>query len=523
MLRVAMTSGSATRPNATAVCQGFSDYLNLTATDFRCVLEIPAGSTQPTEHYILITMVSAAGRNAFDLLQQDPVMQSEFLDTISISTSNIYFGLSLYFNPPIGRACLYPGPANAICDSSRGVWIIEGSISPSNTTTYVFVTPTEIRGYFAPGPNSTVTLTYQSTSLNIAGCAKFEGVLFLEGPPLVVSKNSTYVLATFASSCPLATGELPAKFSTITWQTPLQPEQSCQTVKTEPQYGPTTLSLLVSVDSSGCNSEVVGIGSGAVAGIVIAVLAVFAILIVVVVLYRKFWKPKPAIDHEELALATDTTDFNAATTSSATSGKSKKIKKKIETEYAPIDLDKFNADRGEGSAHIVSIPASDVKMLQRLGTGAYGDVWLAQMPDGAFVAVKKMKNTVLASHAAAFFAEASIMMQVTDNPHVVQMLGMIADAGEYGLVMEFMPGGSLETHLQQLKAKLPDSTSATTKQLILPTEARLYNLAYGIASGLSCLADNGIGALGLASCSSDVFLIVCFSQFTAIYRRATFC
>eukprot|EP01122_Echinamoeba_exundans_P008523 TRINITY_DN2839_c0_g1_i2.p1 TRINITY_DN2839_c0_g1~~TRINITY_DN2839_c0_g1_i2.p1 ORF type:complete len:624 (+),score=86.59 TRINITY_DN2839_c0_g1_i2:1093-2964(+) len=504
ILRVVITSTVSTRPNTTAICAGFMQYPNLSPSELSCIPEV-ATSAGNTTFYVLITMAGQPGRSAYDQLQSNTSYQSSFLATIGTSTAGAYTGLNLQFNPSIGRACLYPQPVAGVCDSPRGARVIDRSVTVTSSTSYTFITPTEVRGDFTSGPNSTVILSYQSTSLTITGCAKFEGNLVLSGPPLVVSTNTSYVLATFAGLCPATVpGEPQTKFSSVTWDTPPRAERVCQSVSTTPVYGTTQLSVLVTVDSSGCAGDAVaGLSTGATAGIAVGVIALVLIVIVAVVVYRMYFKPRSMLDQQEMALAAEDKDITAAgasgtTTASSTgagttSGKSKKGKKKGETEYAAINIDQFNAEREEGSAHIVSIPASDVKMLQRLGAGAYGDVWLGSMPDGAFVAVKRMKNTVLASHAAAFFSEASIMMQVTDNPHVVQMYGMIADEGEYGLVMEFMPGGSLDKYLSQLKSKMPTDVLPTAEPAyVVKNESRLYDLAYSIAAGLSCLASNGI-------------------------------
>jgi serine/threonine protein kinase len=494
-LRVEITSTTTTRPDAAAICAGFIQYLNLSSSDLSCIAEIPANSSSnQTTHFLLLTMATSPGRTAFNQLLSNSTLRTSFLATIATSTAGVYSGASLEFNPVI-IPCAVPAPEGAVCDSSRGIWVIDRSVSITNNSTYVFISPTEVRGNFVSGPNSTVVLSYLPASLTITGCAKFEGNLVLSGPPVVVSTNTSYVLATYTSLCPNLPGEPPAKFSGVNWNTQPRAEKDCQTVSANPEYAPTQLSVLLIVDSSKCDPEAVvgaGISPGATAGIVIGVAVLVGLIIAAVIGYRRFFKPKNLLDQEELALAAANGGLTSATTSSASTTGSKKNKKKGETEYGALDIDAFNAER-EGSAQIVSIPAADVKMLQRLGGGAYGDVWLGQMRDGAFVAVKRMKNSVLAAQAAAFFSEASIMMQITDNTHVVQMYGMIADAGEYGLVMEFMAGGSLEIYLSNLKSKLPtDSPASGDPVFVLRSEARLFDLTFIIASGLACLATNGI-------------------------------
>jgi serine/threonine protein kinase len=116
-------------------------------------------------------------------------------------------------------------------------------------------------------------------------------------------------------------------------------------------------------------------------------------------------------------------------------------------------------------------------------------VWLGTLPDGSFVAVKKLANATLTSQAREFFSEAAIMMQVAESRHVVQIHGIIADEGQFGIVMEFCPGGSLEGILQKAIA---ERKAAADKEKTLLTEERIFNFAYGIACGMESLAANGV-------------------------------
>nr|XP_028599273.1 tyrosine-protein kinase CSK isoform X2 [Podarcis muralis] len=91
-----------------------------------------------------------------------------------------------------------------------------------------------------------------------------------------------------------------------------------------------------------------------------------------------------------------------------------------------------------------SLNMKDLKLLQIIGKGEFGDVMLGDY-HGNKVAVKCIKNDATAQ---AFLAEASVMTQLRHS-NLVQMLGVIVEEkGGLYLVTEYMAKGSLVDYLR---------------------------------------------------------------------------
>jgi hypothetical protein len=69
---------------------------------------------------------------------------------------------------------------------------------------------------------------------------------------------------------------------------------------------------------------------------------------------------------------------------------------------------------------LFSIKASDITLLNKLGEGSYGAVYLGKYK-GKFVAVKKLANAALATATNEFFREASLMMSINPHPNVIKL------------------------------------------------------------------------------------------------------
>uniref|UniRef100_A0A0D9W5A0 Protein kinase domain-containing protein n=1 Tax=Leersia perrieri TaxID=77586 RepID=A0A0D9W5A0_9ORYZ len=101
----------------------------------------------------------------------------------------------------------------------------------------------------------------------------------------------------------------------------------------------------------------------------------------------------------------------------------------------------------------------------RIGSGSFGAVYRASLPDGRDVAIKRAErrdtggastSTTAArrvNHEAAFVSELALLSRV-NHKNLVRLLGFCADGGERILVYEFMPNGTLHDHLHK---QLPTS------------------------------------------------------------------
>lgn len=88
----------------------------------------------------------------------------------------------------------------------------------------------------------------------------------------------------------------------------------------------------------------------------------------------------------------------------------------------------------------------------------------------------KKLNAIQDTQVQEFYREASLMMSLEEHENVVQVYGMCQRQGNLSMVMEFVPGGSLE--------KIISKRSLDEDEII--------HLALGAARGLACLAAQGI-------------------------------
>ncbi|CAG0957138.1 eukaryotic-like serine/threonine-protein kinase [Rhodocyclaceae bacterium] len=93
------------------------------------------------------------------------------------------------------------------------------------------------------------------------------------------------------------------------------------------------------------------------------------------------------------------------------------------------------------------------EIVRKLGEGATSTVWLARDPFGQReVAIKAVSADAFDSHGRdgqiarkLFVTEASLAGKL-DHPHIVQIYDAVADADPSYIVMEYVPGGTLEPY-----------------------------------------------------------------------------
>ena len=119
------------------------------------------------------------------------------------------------------------------------------------------------------------------------------------------------------------------------------------------------------------------------------------------------------------------------------------------------------------------IPWSDIKIGNLKGHGGYGDVYKATW-HGTTVAVKQLHLKTMAPDTQKAFDNETQMMAQCQFPQVIKLFGVAKDGGRNGLVMEYMPKGSLYNVLHDAS----DTLEWT------PTR---WNIALDIGRGLSYL------------------------------------
>jgi serine/threonine protein kinase len=98
------------------------------------------------------------------------------------------------------------------------------------------------------------------------------------------------------------------------------------------------------------------------------------------------------------------------------------------------------------------------KVIQRVGTGGMGEVWLAEQQSiGTHVAIKLMNDTVSqdAEHVQRFFNEARAVSRI-QHAGIVKIFDVGMHAGRAYLIMEYLEGETLSQRLKK-RGKLPFS------------------------------------------------------------------
>ncbi|CAD6266319.1 unnamed protein product [Miscanthus lutarioriparius] len=123
---------------------------------------------------------------------------------------------------------------------------------------------------------------------------------------------------------------------------------------------------------------------------------------------------------------------------------------------------------------------------KKIGSGSFGSVYRAKLPDGREVAIKRAERSGSAGRRRrrfdaerAFRAELRLLSRV-NHRNLVQLLGFCEERGERILVFEFMPHGALHDHLHG------SSSSSRYSPLFASWEARL-RVALDAARGVEYL------------------------------------
>ncbi|XP_018837037.2 L-type lectin-domain containing receptor kinase IX.1-like, partial [Juglans regia] len=180
-----------------------------------------------------------------------------------------------------------------------------------------------------------------------------------------------------------------------------------------------------------------------------------------------------------------------------------KKKEKQEETTETMNLTSINEDleRGAGprrfSYEYLALATNNFSIDKKLGEGGFGTVYRGYLNDlDIAVAVKKISRESKQGRKE-YLAEVKIISQIRHR-NLVQLVGWCHDKGEFLLVYEFMPNGSLDAHLFGKRSPL--------------TWAVRYKIASGLASALLYLHE------GWEQCvvhrdikSSNVMLDSCFN------------
>ena len=141
------------------------------------------------------------------------------------------------------------------------------------------------------------------------------------------------------------------------------------------------------------------------------------------------------------------------------------------TELSKQDIEELEIDR------------SQIRLIQRLGAGQFGEVWEGLWNNMTSVAVKTLSPGTMST--SDFLQEARLMMRL-HHPNIVQLYAVCTREEPVYIVTELMKHGSLLQYLRQGEGR----------SLKLP---QLINMASQVASGMSYLTERNIVHLDLAA------------------------
>lgn len=89
-----------------------------------------------------------------------------------------------------------------------------------------------------------------------------------------------------------------------------------------------------------------------------------------------------------------------------------------------------------------------VEWISKLGSGAFADVWLVRFDDNRKYAVKLLKKPYGTAVMRRFQREGASLIRLR-HPNIVSCFGFRRFKGVPGLIMEYLPGGSLRDRLKK--------------------------------------------------------------------------
>ncbi|KAL1203801.1 Protein STRUBBELIG-RECEPTOR FAMILY 6 [Cardamine amara subsp. amara] len=229
------------------------------------------------------------------------------------------------------------------------------------------------------------------------------------------------------------------------------------------------------------DSKKSGIGAGAIAGIIISLLIVTALLVAFFLFKRKRSKRSSSMDIEKTdnqPFTLPPTDFHENNSiQSSSSVETKKLDTSLSINLRPPPADRHKSFDDEDSTRkpitvkksTVVVPSNvrlySVADLQiatgsfsvdnLLGEGTFGRVYRAEFDDGKVLAVKKIDSSALPHGMTDEFTEIVSKIANLDHPNVTKLVGYCAEHGQHLVVYEFHKNGSLHDflHLSEEESK----------------------------------------------------------------------
>src|SRR5690349_6624810 len=106
---------------------------------------------------------------------------------------------------------------------------------------------------------------------------------------------------------------------------------------------------------------------------------------------------------------------------------------------------------GDEMDHLTKIPWDSLEVGEMIGQGGFGAVYLGTWHHSP-VAIKQLHLKTLSTELLQEFLNEARIMAKCQFDNVVRLYGIVAEAGYYSMVMEFMNKGSLHSFLMSKAA-----------------------------------------------------------------------
>jgi mitogen-activated protein kinase kinase kinase 9 len=151
-------------------------------------------------------------------------------------------------------------------------------------------------------------------------------------------------------------------------------------------------------------------------------------------------------------------------------------KKKQDAYLASFDNPQIVEEKKEvliKSNDLLVIKSDDLQFKKLLGSGGFGEVWLARwLSRQEDVAAKKVHSSKMNDRELKIFVDEANAMNMIRSAYTVPLLGICIEEGSYCLILEFAKKGSLYEFLQ------------SDKEILWPLR---YRLALEVAKGINYL------------------------------------
>ncbi|WIA22655.1 hypothetical protein OEZ86_009625 [Tetradesmus obliquus] len=124
-------------------------------------------------------------------------------------------------------------------------------------------------------------------------------------------------------------------------------------------------------------------------------------------------------------------------------------------------------DRQDSGDSLASLPKlqpvhrlakPDLRIVAKIGEGAFGEVSVASAPLYGTVAVKWLKSERFGKHFASFGREAALLADL-NHPNVLRFFGVVTESAQdntvIGIMTEYIRGGSMSSFLRMSRSLLP--------------------------------------------------------------------